>query len=153
LDIVPAPSSEQWLLGDSLSAHHGIEARRAAQRPHRRGIVRYSVSAYENSEIPKSRWLDIGTFDSAVAALECARGVIHSSLEALHRANPQLDADGLRLTYLCYGEVPSIVGESRVAFSAYRVWIRTVARSLTTTAEGGGFACGWTVPAQVRDAL
>lgn len=88
-------------------------------QPH--GPQRYAVSAYDNWDIPKPRWLDVGTFDSAADAVACAHGVIRESLESLYRAKRHRDpsAEGLRMAYLCFGEVPSIFGEPRVAFDAY----------------------------------
>lgn len=81
---------------------------------------RYTVSAYDNWEIPEPFWIDEGEFDSAAEAIACAHRVISKSLESLYQANRKPDAERLRMAYLCFGEVPSIFGEPRVAFDTYK---------------------------------
>ena len=91
----------------------------------------YTVSAYENSEIPEPRWLDAGTFDSAEDVVACAHRIIRKSLEALYQANRKPLAAGLYRAYLCYGEVPSLFGEPHIAFDAHEAvdWhIRAITR-------------------------
>jgi hypothetical protein len=92
----------------------------AQNQPWRFGM--YTVSAYENSEIPDTRWLDQGTFATAADAIACAEGIIRKSLESLHRQNKRPGAESLRLAYACYGEVPSVFnddGDPPALFDTY----------------------------------
>jgi hypothetical protein len=59
------------------------------------GCVPWTVSAYENSEIPEPRWLDAGTFDTAAEAIACANGIIRKLLLELYEVNRKANADGL----------------------------------------------------------
>jgi hypothetical protein len=82
----------------------------------------YTVSAYENSEIPDPRWLDQGTFETAADAIACAEGVIHRSLQQLYQQNKKPNAERLLSAFRCYGEVASIFedeGDPPVAFDTY----------------------------------
>jgi hypothetical protein len=82
-------------------------------------MSRYTVAAYDNFEIPP-RWIDKAEFDTAPEAVACAHRVIRQSLEGLCKANRKPDAEGLKVAYLCHGEVPSIFGEPKVDFDPYR---------------------------------
>lgn len=96
------------------------------------GGMKFTVSAYENSEIPDPRWIDEGSFDTADEAIRCAEAVIDRSLAELIR--PGMNADDLRMSYLCYGEVPSIFNDKGLEFDAY-AYVRKRIRALTGESE------------------
>jgi len=94
--------------------------------------MKFTVSAYENSEIPDPRWIDEGSFDTADEAIYCAEAVIDRSLAELYR--PGMGADDLRMSYLCYGEVPSIFNDEGLHFDAY-AHVQKRIRELTGESE------------------
>lgn len=96
------------------------------------GVGKYTVSAYENSEIPNPFWIDEGTFDSADAAICCAHAVIDRSLAGFFE--PGKSAEDLRMHYMCYGEVPSIFNEQGLRFEPY-VYVHRRIRELTGESE------------------
>jgi hypothetical protein len=91
--------------------------------------MKYTVSAYDNWEIPDPSWIDEGSFDSADEAIRCAQAVIDRSLAALYR--PGMRADSLLNGYLCGGEVPAIFNEQGLKFDPYVVVYRRI-RELTS---------------------
>jgi hypothetical protein len=81
---------------------------------------RYTVSAYDNFEIPEPLWIDYGHFEDAAEAVACANGIIRKSLDGLYQANRRPDAEGLKMAYLCHGIVASVFGEPKADFDTYR---------------------------------
>ena len=90
--------------------------------------MKYTVSAYENSEIPDPCWIDQGSFDSSDEAIRCAEAVIERSLATMYR--PGMCADSLRMNYLGYGEVPAVFNEQGLKFDPYVCVYRRI-RELT----------------------
>ena len=94
----------------------------------------YTVKAYDNYEVPNPCWMTQGTFETAAEAVALAHRVIRESLERLYQANRKPDAAGLRMAYLCHGEVPAIFSEPEVPFDPYEAveWhIREITGEMT----------------------
>ena len=93
----------------------------------------YTVSAYDNWEIPNPRFLDEGTFRTPAEAVAAAEAIIRKSLEDLHQENGTPNAKRLMSAYLSFGEVPSIFeddGDPRVIFRPY-VRVRRLIEQIT----------------------
>jgi hypothetical protein len=94
--------------------------------------MKYVVSAYENSEMPDLFWIDEGGFDSADDAIRCAEAVVDRSLAGFFK--PGMSAETLRMSYLCYGEVPTIFNDEGLNFETYMYVYRRI-RELTGEIE------------------
>jgi hypothetical protein len=95
-------------------------------------VMKYIVSAYENSEIPDPSWIDEGGFDSPDDAIRCAEGIVDRSLSGFFE--PGMGAEELRMSYLCYGEVPTIFNDEGLKFETYEYVYRRI-RELTGESE------------------
>jgi hypothetical protein len=89
---------------------------------------RYRVESYDAYDIPDLHWYPQGEFDTAAEALRCAQSIVRGSVEGLYRANPKVDAAGLKLLYSSQGEKPSIFGEPKVDFDPHRAAEEHIAR-------------------------
>ena len=95
-------------------------------------MPRYNIVSMNNADAGHGgKRLDRGEFDSAEAALACARQLVD---RALHELGTVSSAQELMTQYTRRGsEVPMIYGEPRVAFHAYQ-YAREKANSLFATA-------------------
>jgi hypothetical protein len=84
--------------------------------------MRYHVESYESCEHPM-HWMSQGRFETAAEAVARADQVLRESLESLYRENcrhGKRGAEHLLSSFQCFGEMPAIFGEPKVAWSHIR---------------------------------